>query len=360
MRRTAALAGAGLVLAGLAALGGESRFFPSYLFALRGWQGLGLGCLGLLLLHHLVGGAWARETRPALEAGALTLVPFALLPLPLFAGLETLFPWARHEVHGHPSGFATAYQTAPFLAGRTAVFAVLWAVLALLAVRRPVGDDARRRQRRVSAGGLVVLTLSVFLFSADWEVALEAGWGSSIYGLIVMAGDGLGALALVTAARLRAGPVPAERLRDLGNLMLAFLLLWAYMSYSQLLVIWYGNLPHEAAWYVRRLTPGGRGLAGVLLAFHLAVPLLLLLSRAVKESGPRLVPLAGALLAVRFAEVYWRIIPSARRDGVAPAWTDVAAWAGVGGLWAAVFLAALARRPALPPEEIAAAEAHDE
>jgi hypothetical protein len=358
MNRTAWIAAGGsALLAGLAALGGAD-VFASYLWALRYWQGLGLGCLGLLMLQHLTGGAWAAETRPALEAGALTLGPFALLLLPLFAGLEALFPWARHELHGAGSAFAVAYRTVPLLAARTAAFAVLWAVLALLA-SRPAGDpDARRRRRRLSAGGLVALTFTVFLFAADWEVALEAGWGSSLYGLLVLAGDGLGALALVAAARLRAGPVPADRLRDLGNLMLAFLLVWAYLSYSQLLIIWYANLPHEAAWYVRRATPGGRGLAALLLAFHLAVPLLLLLSRAVKESGRGLLLVAAGLLAARLAEVYWRIVPSARRGDVAPSWTDVAAWAGLGGIWVAAFLTALRRRPA--PEELPSVEAVDE
>ena len=359
MSRTAWIAAAGgALLAGLSALGGEA-FFTSYLWALRYWQGLGLGCLGLLMLQHLTGGAWAAETRPALEAGALTLGPFALLALPLFAGLAVLFPWARHDLHGATSGFAAAYQTVPFLAGRTAVFAAIWAVLARRTARRADDPDARRRRRHVCAGGLVALTFTVFLFAADWEIALEAGWGSSIYGLLVMAGDALGALALITVVRLRAGPVPADRLRDLGNLMLAFLLVWAYLSYSQLLIIWYGNLPHEVAWYVRRFTPGGRGLAAVLLAFHLAVPLLLLLSRGVKESGRGLLIVAAVLLCVRLAEVYWRIVPSARR-GLGLAWTDLAAWAGLGGLWGAAFLVALRRRTAQAPDVAPVEEAVDE
>jgi hypothetical protein len=195
----------------------------------------------------------------------------------------------------------------------------------------------------------------MFFASVDWVMSIEPRWGSTIYGMIFLASQGLSAFAMATAVLvLLSGSPPLRsvatrsRLNDLGNLILTAVMLWAYVSFSQYLIIWAENLPREISWYVRRSSPGWKGIALALIGLHFAVPFALLLFRAVKQNGRWIAAVAWGLLALRLVDDFWRIIPAFRPEGLGFHWTYLTAPLGIGGLWVGLFVAILSRRPLLP------------
>jgi hypothetical protein len=193
-------------------------------------------------------------------------------------------------------------------------------------------------------------------FSAiDWAMSLEPQWYSTIYGLIYVVGYGLAALAFaIVAARLLADEKPLsevadpDRFHDLGNLLLAFVMFWAYIVFSQYLIIWSENLREEIPWYIRRTAGGWRLFAVALIVFQFVLPFLLLLSRAAKRRAHVLSLVALLVLVMHWADVLWLVAPAFHGDGFYFHWIDIAAFAALGGIWIAAFLFYLKQRSLLP------------
>jgi hypothetical protein len=207
----------------------------------------------------------------------------------------------------------------------------------------------------LSAGGLVAYGLTITFASFDWLMSLEPHWFSTIYGVLIIGGQGLSAMAFLIATTvwlsrrppLQGVVVPAH-LHDLGNLLLAFIMLWAYFSFSQYLIIWSANLPEEISWYLHRLQTGWRFVGLALVLFHFAVPFCLLLSRAVKREGPMIVKVAVGLLIVRLVDLFWLIAPEFHQHGIAVSWMDVLLPATLGSIWLGCFVSQLRGRAILP------------
>ncbi|MGE3275721.1 MAG: hypothetical protein AB7O67_11460 [Vicinamibacterales bacterium] len=361
-RRGAFLAVAGLLGTALGALFDPRAALVGWLVAFLFWLGLSLGCLGLLMVHLLSGGRWGLVVRRPLESGARMMPLLALAFVPLAIGAARLYPWAAppallDETLAHQH----AYLNVPFFIIRGALYFAIWnwltsAVTGRLRRQDDEWDEARASQaRRLAAGGLIIYALTITLAGTDWVMSLEPHWFSTILGLLLMAGQGLLALALVivVAAALRHEPalrpvLTPDRFHDLGKLLLAFVMLWAYMAFSQFLIIWAENLPEETSWYVQRATLFWQLWAAGLALFHFAVPFLVLLSRRVKRRIDPLVRLATALLVVRFLDFIWLVVPSGRVDTALACWLAVASLLAVGGAWTAGFTRALAAHPLLP------------
>ncbi len=197
--------------------------------------------------------------------------------------------------------------------------------------------------------------LTMTFAAIDWVMSIEPHWYSTIYGLIYVAGQGLAgfSVAIIVAALLSrreplAGAVTPERFGDLGGLLLAFVMFWAYVALSQFLLIWSANLPEEVTWYVRRIQGGWSWVIIFVIAFQFALPFLLLLARRVKRTIPALAGLAGLIMLVHLIDLFWLVVPPFRQDGLSVHWLDLAAPIGIGGLWVAAFAWLLARRPLLP------------
>ena len=362
-RNAMSLGVASLLALALGSLANPPQFFRSWLFALLFWLGLSVGCLSLAMIHHLTGGRWGLVIRRIVEAGGRTIFACGLLFVPLAFGLKDLYTWARpNDVAADPLlQHKSLYLNPSFFLARTVLYFLVWAALAhfLSAWSRDLDrgedDGISRRLRILSGGGLVLLGLTITFASIDWAMSLDARWFSSIYGMVFMAGQALSALcfAVVVLAMLGHTPPLSQVVRstdahDLGKLLLAFLMLWAYVSFSQFLIIWSGNLPDEVSWYRARLG-GGWGRVGLLVVlFHFAVPFVLLLSRELKRNLQRLGFLAAGLLAARGVELYWLVGPELHREAPAAYWMDVAAWAAIGGLWMSFFAGQLKSRPLLP------------
>ena len=321
-------------------------FFRSWLLAFCFWISLALGCLGVLLLHNLVGGRWGALLRRFLESGSLTLPGMAVLSLPVLIGIPWLYEWAHPEVvaNDHLLAHKAGYLNVPFFVARTAIYFAIWIGLALwLRARTFPPGPAPGPVRAVSAPGIIIFVFSVTFAAVDWIMSLEPHWFSTIYGAIFAVGQVLAALAagtilVILLDRRTGSTVPAAWRHDLGNLLLAFTCLWAYTSFSQFLIIWSGNIPEETPWYLRRGTNGWQAVSVFLILFHFFVPLAILLSRRAKRSARALAAVCALILLVRLVDLVYWIEPSFEHH----AWSTLL-WlplclVAIGGLWIWLFL----------------------
>ena len=277
--------------------------------------------------------------------------------------MHRLYSWtdsalvARDEVLHHKH----LYLNTPFFVVRAAIYFAVWNILTYFlnawSLEQDETADPRfaRRMQILSAGGLVAYGLTITFASFDWLMSLDPRWYSTIYGVLIMGGQGLSAMAFLIAVLVwlsRRAPldrivVPAH-FHDLGNLLLAFVMLWAYFSFSQYLIIWSGNLPVEISWYTHRLHTGWRVIGLSLVMFHFVVPFCLLLSRAVKREPQIIVKLVIGIMIVRIVDLYWLIAPEFHTNGVSVSWLDVLLPVSMFAIWLACFVRQLRDRAILP------------
>src|SRR2546428_5967829 len=301
---------AGAAGLGVSAIGGfvdVTQFLQSYLMAYMFVLGITLGCLALGMVHQPSGGAWGVVIRRPIGAATRPLPVLTLLFLPIAFGMHRLYGWtdsalvARDEVLQHKH----LYLNTPFFVVRAAIYFAVWNILTYFlnawSLEQDETADPRlaRRMQILSAGGLVAYGLTITFASFDWLMSLDPRWYSTIYGVLIMGGQGLSALAFLTVTIVwlsRRAPldriIVASHFHDVGNLMLAFVMLWAYFSFSQYLIIWAGNLPMEILWYQHRLDGSWRAAGLALIVAHSAIPVVLLLSRSVKREPAALVTAA--------------------------------------------------------------------
>ncbi|HSR52959.1 MAG TPA: hypothetical protein VLV83_19225 [Acidobacteriota bacterium] len=372
LQKTALAVGAvAAVLSLLAALTDFEAFSKSYLMAFVFWLGLPLSCLAFLMLHNLVGGRWSFFIRRQLEAGSRTLPAFVIffIPVGLAVSATHIYEWAHYVVGGgdaildHKSGYLN--QTFFYL--RTAGSFIIWIGLAVLLNKWSAQQDRKgadgslvARMNFVSGPGIVIYFLTVTLLAVDLLMSLDPHWFSTIYALIYIIGQALltlSFLVLITRRLAECEPLRAvaspQRFHELGNFMLAFVMLWAYLSVSQLLIIWSANLPEVNPWYVTRFQDPWATMGFIILIFHFAVPFLLLLWRSTKRRPNLLRNVALGLIFMRLVELFWVIKPSmdpSAEASFAPLSlaTDLVTWAALGGLWIYLFLAQLKKRSLLP------------
>src|SRR5262245_47664422 len=266
-----------LAACGFGATMSTEQFFRSYLFGFLFWFGIALGCLALVMLHHLVAGGWGFVIQRLLEAGTRTLPLMLLLFLPIFFGMKELYLWARPEaVHADKIlQHKSQYLNIPFFWLRTLGYFALWLFFAFLLNRwsskqDQTGETALTKRLEIISGpGLVVFIMTATFAAIDWVMSLDPHWFSTIYGILFIIGHGLSTLAfaiivvyLLSKHQPLAEVISPRQFHDLGTLMFAFVMLWAYISFSQFLIIWSGNLPEEIPWYVHRLH-GGYGVFAV-------------------------------------------------------------------------------------------------
>jgi len=377
-----ALFGVGLLCCGLSLVSGGPdalpHFFPSYLFAYVFWFGITAGSLGLLMLHHTVGGGWGYVLRRFFEAGShwRMFALMAVLFVPVLIGLFQfdLYSWVSPDRWAAPDAprhvavevvkEKTGYLNVPFFLGRLAFYFAFFIGFSLLLRRWGAVQDERVDQQaagnlnRWSAGGILLFVLVGTFCSVDWVMSLTPDWFSSIYGLLWVASQALSTIALMLALLAwLAGDTPLVRgiptafFRDLGNLMLAMVMLWAYLSFSQYLIIFSGNTWEEATWYVNRKTPVWAVTGGILILAHFFIPFFtLLVNSDLKKSPHRLGALAGGIVLMRFVDLFWHVIPTFRPEG--PRIAEAALYVGtpllLGGVWLWMFAEQLKDRPVVP------------
>lgn len=340
-----------------------AQFFQSYLPAYMFVLGATNGCLALAMIHQLSGGTWGVVTRRIIGAATRVLPVLTVLFLPIVLGMPHLYEWTHadavtaDDILTHKAG----YLNTPFFILRAALYFAVWNGVTFLLNKWSLeqdrtGDPATgRRMQALSGGGLVLYALTMTFASFDWLMSLDPHWVSTIYGILIMGGQGLTALAVIVITLewlsrrepLNTIAVP-QHFHDLANLLLAFVMLWAYFSFSQYLIIYSGNLPEEITWYVHRLHTSWRFIGVFLVVVHFAVPFLLLLSRTLKREPQVLVKVAIGIVVVRVVDLFWLVAPQFHQDRLSISWMDVVLPLSLGALWIGCFLWQLRGRAILP------------
>ena len=342
------------------------QFYRSWLIGVLFCLGLSMGSLALLMLQHMSGGQWGMVGRRIFEAAARILPLVILAFVPLLFGLPRLYEWAQPErvQVDHILQIKAPYLNVPFFIGRAVLYFAIWMLCSWLLNKWSMGQDRGEvavrpadtlRFRQVSAPGLVVYVLTITFAAVDWVMSLDPHWYSTIFGLIMVAGQGLSGLSLViiVLAMLRDTEPLATYLRpghflDLGKLLLAFVMLWAYFAFSQFLIIWAGNLPEEIPFFVNRLNNGWQYVSAAVLLGHFALPFVLLLSRDLKKRPALLAKVAAFILLMRLVDWLWLVEPMFPREGFPIHWMDVALPLGLIGVWLFLFARTLQSRALLP------------
>ena len=372
LRSRALIAGViGLAACGVGLLVDRDHFFRAWLVAYLLFLGIALGSLALMMVQHLSGGAWGIFRR-VFEASSRTLPLLMLLFVPVLLGMGTLYPWSHtdHVAADEVLQYKSPYLNSTFFVVRAVIyFAGWWGIATLLnkwSRQQDAGDVAvNTRIQRLSGAGLVFYALAVTFAGVDWVMSLNPHWYSTIFGFLMIGGQGLAALAftiIISAFLFRrepmAGLLKPHHFHDLGKLMFAFVMLWAYFNFSQYMLTFAANLVEEIPYMIARTSHGWQYLALFLVTFHFAVPWLLLLSRDLKRNPQRLVVVAGWMLFVRFADIFMLVSPEFDATGgnlhllagehashFFVHWLDLAAPLAIGGLWLWMFFTELRQRP---------------
>jgi hypothetical protein len=361
----------GLLLSALGLFAAPDTFWQSYLIAYVFWMGITLGSLAVLMIQHLSGGAWGLVARRVLEASTRNLPLMVVLFLPIAWKVPELYAWARPA--GADAELAKAihdkgaYLNPSFFYLRAVMFFVVWGALMFLLNKWSKEQDERpamppgpqdRRFRVLSGPGLVLYVLTVTFMSVDWIMSLDPAWYSTIFGILTMGGQGLSTMAftiVVLSALVKFRPMSqvasAENFHDLSKLMFAFVLLWAYFSVSQLLIIWSANLPEEIPFYLERLNGPWAPISILVLLLQFVLPFILLLSRDLKRNPGAVKWVAMIILFMRVVDITWTIGPVFRHEGSSLHWLDFAMVLGMGGIWLSLFWRNLAGRPLVPARD---------
>jgi hypothetical protein len=358
---------AGLVVGVIGAILQPDQFLPSWLIGFTFCLGLSMGCLTLLMMQHMSGGQWGLVARRVFEAGSRLLPYCVLLFIPIAIFLPKLYLWARPEAVRADEilQYKAPYLNVWFFIIRAGMYFLIWLFCATYLNRWSAAQDRgevgvteadTRRFRVISAPGLLAYVLTMSLAAVDWLMSLDPHWYSTIFGFIIIAGQALCALSFsVAVLAILAESTPmsdvlrAGHFHDLGKLMLAFVMLWAYFSFSQFLIIWAGNLPEEIPFYLERLRYGWQYVSLLIVVGHFFLPFFLLLSRDLKRRPRLLARVAWFIVGIRLVDLIWLIAPVYSHEGSFPiSLANVAIPVGLGGVWLFLFASQL-RRHALVP-----------
>jgi len=341
------------------------QFFRSYLVGFFFWFGMGAGCLLLLMTQYLTGGAWGMIIRRQLEAGSKTLYVMFWGFLPLLIGVHILYWWST------PAGMAdkviaskNLYLNVPFLWMRWVVYGVVWLGLTYLLNKwsrleeETKSTEYSKKLEVLSGPGVILYFFTMTFCAVDYLMTLEPHWYSTVYGFMIVIGQALSAMSFMVAILVVVTKYPPmdhavtkRHLHDLGKLLLALVMLWAYMNFAQLLITWSGNLPDEVIWYIKRWNGGWGWIALSLLLLHFCLPFLLLLSQSLKKNPRTIFGIAIFLICIRVVDVFSLVEPNfadVKNVQFSMSWLDVAAPLGFGGLWLALFFRNLPQQALMP------------
>ena len=359
-----------LVLSAIGYVANPAQFYFSYL---TGWTfclTIAVGALFFIFFQHLTRAEWSVVVRRIPEVLTWAFPLLAVLGIPLLFGMHDLYHWTHAELYDPSSpeydpvlAGKQAYLNTPFWIGRMVAYFAIWTFIAYklysLSVRQDVDPDTDipARQRTVSAWGLPLSAVTTAFASYDILMSLDPHWFSSIWAIYFFAGSFLAVICTITIMSItlqRGGMlrnvVTKEHYQDLGKFMFGFVVFWAYIGFSQYMLIWYGGIPEETVFYRHRLEHGWGYHSAALVLGHFVIPFLLLLPRFVKRSIPLMSFWSISLLVMHWFDLHWIVAPVLHEHGGFH-WLDLTCWLGLFSLVLGVVIYRLSRHALVPQND---------
>lgn len=363
MKNGAILLVLGAVLLILSFATDYKRAMFDYLWIYMFLVSLGIGSLGLVALEYVVGASWSTPFRRILEFTASLTPLLIVLVIPLFFGLSDLFEWTHADVVAADPMLKSKepYLNVQFFTIRTAVFLLIWLAFYYFIVRNSAKQDTTRdpaltkRNIKISVPFMPVFVISLTVAAIDWIMSLEPHWYSTIFGLYYFAGTVIAALSVNTyiSVKLKEGGYLIADIRDenyysFGTLIFAFIVFWAYIGFSQYLLIWYADIPEETFWFIARWNGSWKYVSLALVFMHFVFPFLILVSRGAKTNLKLLKIMAIWMLAAHALDLYWLIMPTYSRDGANFSWNELSFPLFITGLVMVVFKIRAGKKNLIP------------
>jgi hypothetical protein len=301
---------------------GLERFWANWILWFLFLLTIGLGCLFVVALEHVVGARWSIPLRRIPERlSSLTLLAGPAALLALFS-LRSLYPWTNPESLKNPviAGKAV-WLNVPFFSLRVVACLVLWAIAYRIFVSGSIRQDQEKdprfnlRARRFAPVFMAIFAITITVVAFDWISSLEPEWYSDIFGVYLFAGSFLAGLAATTLAILylksngRLTAVGPDHMHNLGGFLFAFTVFWSYIGFAQYLLMWYANIPEEVFWYKERLQGAWGPLLLALALLHFLVPFFILIPRDAKSNPRFLLWISALMLFSHWLDLYWMIFP---------------------------------------------------
>ncbi len=346
------VAAIGLAASVIALFVNQAHFFHAWLVGSMFWLTLAAGGLFFVMMHHLVGATWSVVLRRIAEA-VMAVLPYMFIPLVVIIfGVHDLYHWNHADIVAADEALQgkTAYLNLPFFIIRIIIYFVVWTILIRMLNKTSLRQDdghteqLNSRYRRISAPGMILFAFTLTFAAFDWMMSLDAHWYSTIFGAYIFAGGVAALLAflplvsmLLRRQGVMADMITVDRYHDMGKLLFAFVVFWAYMAFSQYFLIWYGNIPEETEWFLRRWTGSWKTISLILVFGNFVIPFFILITRGAKRRLAILGVFAVWLLFMHWVDLYWVVMPSLYPDGAHLSWIDLAPITLIGGAFVARF-----------------------
>jgi hypothetical protein len=349
--------GGSLLLAN-ATEGGMNYLLETYLVSFAFFLSISLGALFFVLLQHCTRAGWSVVVRRVAEALAGNVWLMAVLAIPVVLGMDHLYHWTDTAAAAHDPLLAgkVGFLNSSFFITRLIIYFVIWGLMASFLHRTSVAQDASGdpaltlRMERLSAPGMVLFALSLNFAAFDLLMSLDPHWFSTIFGVYYFAASVVAFLAVMPkilyGLQMRGvlkNAVTVEHYHDFGKLLFGFIVFWAYIAFSQYMLIWYGNLPEETEWFLKRQTGEWTTVSLILIFGHFLVPFLLLVSRMIKRRPLLLALTGGYVVLMCWIDIYWLVIPEFSPGVARFGPLDILCLLGMNGVYSAVALFRLSR-----------------
>jgi hypothetical protein len=362
----AVVVGGGLTAFGAASE--KSNFFFSYLIGFMFWLSVSLGSMFFVLIQYLTRAGWAVVVRRTAEAFASVVPYFLILFVPIAFGMHDLFSWT-HE--GHVSASKAKYLNTTFFLIRAGLYFVIWTWiswrLSSLSVDQDKtgNEDNTRKLAGFAPGATILFALTISFAGFDWVMSLQPHWFSTIFGVYIFAGAAVASFAMLSLSMIGMsklkgleGKIHAEHLHSLGKFLFGFTIFWAYIAFSQFMLIWYANIPEETEFFQHRFHHGWEWPSAALLIGHFVIAFLMLLPRASKRIPTLLAFGAFWQLAFHWLDLFWLIAPHKKEVPGGEEFAhfhitagDIGAWVLLGGIFGVLALRKLKAHALVPVKD---------
>lgn len=343
---------AGIIASAIGYFLNADQFFFSYLTSFVFFTSFSVGALFLVMIHHVTRSEWGIVIRRIPEVLSANFVYWAIFIIPVLLGMHSLYHWTHEDVvaQDHILQGKVPYLNIPFYVIRQFIFFGIWGYLGYRLHKSSVEQDEtgnwglQTLQRRLSGPGLPIFALVTGFASYDWLMSLDPHWFSTMFGVyfFAMSFQAIFPFLILMVFYLHhkgllTNTIRDAHIHDLGNWMFAFTIFYAYIAFSQFLLIYYANMPEETLWYYHRLAGGYSVIAYSLIIVRFVIPFLVLLNRPSKSNKTVLITISVLLLIVHFLEIYWIVMPTLHSHGIHFSWMDVTTFVGLGGIFLSLF-----------------------